>query len=311
MTGLFQLTNVDKDYPFLPVKPEHPFNVLGFYLVTDMWAECAPLAPEGSEDERSTPSEGADVEVRAPAQRGATAYLYRLERFGQVENKWWVDGSEKETMNGQVAAEDSFGSVELTECGQCHRASPRIYENGWTCVNEACDEFFVMETETELVFTRAFMKPGRTTTPFITHPLTPAPPTKVDHKIGFICPDCNMCNRRLHWSKFVCEDPNCGFSSQLSLPKYTAEHIDKDNERRDRVLSKTDGIWMHGYMRPAVGVAGDFRTFMIPLPDEDGKIIGGAMIFRPNRRAFATGMVQQIETADFGFKRNPARNSNC
>lgn len=121
-------------------------------------------------------------------------------------------------------------------CQSCQKASPRIYDEGWTCVNHSCSQFWLLDTRVGLMpvppgfslgYTSAWLQPVPSPRSLLRLPYDVCPPppasgmSEVEQcagdrtlwkgelasrywlKTGWVCPDCRRANCRFRWEIWV------------------------------------------------------------------------------------------------------------
>ncbi|KAK8005237.1 hypothetical protein PG990_011274 [Apiospora arundinis] len=101
--------------PNYPARPPRPFCFMGFFQITDIWAE------------KTGAIDGSLV----------SEYMVRLEKIDPAVLSWWMpDGHKPEQI--PVGAYVCDGK----SCDSCGTYSKTIYTEGWVCLSMTCNEHF-------------------------------------------------------------------------------------------------------------------------------------------------------------------------
>ncbi|KAI9812295.1 MAG: hypothetical protein M1827_004744 [Pycnora praestabilis] len=277
---------VGQKNPKCPSLVPHPYCVMGYFKPTHVWTEL-------------------DARTKT--------IKYRFEKFDPTEPSWWTPVmdqlSESSTSHLQPVHE---------ACQACNAIFPRIYCQGWMCVNEAC---------------RLFWKIGGSTAPsMLTYDIgflkqtTPWPAVKPPHHIkpdlikdtedeqaagwdvsyaawkGFSCPDCGRCNSREDWKGWKCLNQGCGFIHELKHVPIPA-----------RDLSDPNSPFTSGHAIPLddcsaaivtqVEFYNDYRVHTYHIPG-CGKLVHFMANGTINKESDGPNdMWHELQTSDLGLKR--------
>ncbi|KAJ5114015.1 hypothetical protein N7456_002549 [Penicillium angulare] len=175
----------------------HRFNVMDFYIVTDMWHE------------------------KIGKFAGACA---RLQKLDLAKKSWWA---EKGSPDPPIEPDFEMRPAAM-RCGTCDVINRRIFKNGWICCNHECAEFWKLdgaeiENPEALKYDYNFMA-YRVRWNLAEHlslaqyPLIPPVPelTPENHRQlqygnrankGMVCPLCRKCVPRTHFMGWKCDVP--------------------------------------------------------------------------------------------------------
>lgn len=304
-----------------PCQPPHPYAVLGYFHITDMWKE-KQIPPTGT--------------------NAITIWRIRFEKADLEEPSWWATQAEHPTE--QIGETSDTPKTPVAVCEDCDISSKEIFTAGWFCLNHTCDRYFVFPNGKAvdpkgLAYTETFLNER---TPFeedVPSIIPPVPDhsgrhgTELALRGGFVCPDCGSCNRRVFWNRWVCENPNCQYERNAPILPYPAALLEEENADFDRRMDKkrtTYGvnlnsvaqakftidpfatIYHRGYLQFSQTLTlGGYKVRQYFLPDSNGKIVGSFAIFsaseeikcRPNG---AWDLFRELERTDVGLRRNPS-----
>ena len=195
-----------------PVQLPHRYCVLGWFVVTKVWAE----------KELNPKNEGQSV----------TVYKYRFEKLDLNERSWWIPKGSEETspMNANPVA------APTRQCtGECGKFHTQIYEEGWTCLSPGCNEFHSIVTSSnnnKLTYSKVFLSERRSVTHIILPRFKLVPTHLSDEDAGedasysyargawkgFVCPKCRVCNQRRFWDRLECLLDSCDYVNFSRMP---------------------------------------------------------------------------------------------
>lgn len=202
-------------------KLPHRYNVMAYFQVTDVWYERV--------------GEKTGVKVR-------------FEKLELSEKSWWAAlGSP----NPPSLEERDFDTKpESIQCLSCHRKSPRIYNEGWMCLEPTCTDFWYINQSRPdaLTFHPDFLntrsRPARTIRPH--HSLIPNllgtisedDPEVSSMRIAWkaiVCPLCSKCVPRMFWRGWKCTDDGitgpqhqCPFQKLFNMPPVSIRSVVDD-----------------------------------------------------------------------------------
>ncbi|KAI1641496.1 hypothetical protein F4809DRAFT_654963 [Biscogniauxia mediterranea] len=105
--------------PLWPVKPEHYFNVLDFFHVTDIWSE-ATVGEEG---------------------RLIKHFMVRFEKIDLETRSWWSQGTGLEFDRYSVGDFQCHKKI----CSSCGCENKEIFTKGWACLERKCRKFMAFD----------------------------------------------------------------------------------------------------------------------------------------------------------------------
>ncbi|KAL1836146.1 hypothetical protein VTJ49DRAFT_5532 [Mycothermus thermophilus] len=305
--------------PLYPCRPPCAYAVLGWFHVTDIWREQQKASPDS---------------------KPISTWHIRFEMADLTQESWWIPKG--------VTTPDCPGDLTvrcpIKDCKDCKTPSKEIFQCGWICLNFECKEYFTLPggkqlNHETLAYTDIFLKER---TPFEGEipPIRPPVPdatgchgTEFALRVGFVCPDCGCCNRRVFWNRWVCENPNCGHNHEAPMLPYPAEELIKENEAFDKEMQNkrekwgVNGNWFNdpnflydpyatifhrGYLQFSQTLQlGGFHVRQYFLPNSDGEVLGSFSILSAStevnkRPGGSDDLFRQLELTDIGLRRNPA-----
>lgn len=220
-------------------------------------------------------------------------------------------------------------------CPECNTPSKTIYKQGWVCLNAdpvrksrnhektTCPAFFKFGQgidDKTLEFTEEFLQERTQFQGHDTEPLNPPFLTEADAdaigafafeekcRKGIVCSDCGCCIRRIHWGKWICENPVCDFTYSLT-PREIPASLAISNSNAPKVktfVSKSIGsttldLW-----------PGAWKVTRYDIPGEQGEIVGNVFHFKSNARLNQRPngpdeLFKELQVARLGLKRNASR----
>ena len=177
-----------------PSKVPHRYCVLDFFQVTDIWAEKS---------------------------NGRTCFKFRFEKIDLATKSWWAPaGSPLPERSGEKALRQA--------CTQCNKSNSQVFQNGWMCLNDACNRFWQLNGQpapAQLTYNPLFLNertvwPSHIKPPFPLRPVLLVADNKADVNLavsraswkGMACPECGRCNSRTFWDAWKCQTAECGFT---------------------------------------------------------------------------------------------------
>ncbi|KAJ5919750.1 hypothetical protein N7454_009585 [Penicillium verhagenii] len=197
---------------YLGGKLPHRYNVLSYFRVTDIWYERID---------------------------GFIGLKFRLEKIDMHEKSWWADTATPDPLS--YHARHPITLPEIKKCPHCAFNSPRVFQEGWMCLEDSCPEFWKMDgadAPTNLTYHHDWLTarrdPGTVNAPKFE--LTPNAIVEMrqhnklgttlrDNWRGIICPWCYKCIQRTQWNGWKCTtDPSaqsqpgaCQFTLMVNL----------------------------------------------------------------------------------------------
>lgn len=297
-----------ENHPFYPISPPHPYAVLDYFHITDMWKE--KQIPKGG----NKGTEDKEVSI----------WRVRFEKVDLTKPSWW---------KLDYIPNPATVKARNQTCMTCNIDSKEIFTVGWFCLNHLCADYFIFPGGQKvdvrrLKYSSEFLQER---TPFTEPipPLTPPMPdgkglhgTELASRRGFVCPLCGSCNRRILWSSWVCENKKCTFVREAPMEPYPMDALQVENEncdkkchaRRLRYGSKHPyaTILQRGYLcNSEILSLGSFTASLFFLPDSTGRIIGGFALLAStpeinSRPGGPDELFHELEAQDIGLRRNPA-----
>lgn len=175
----------------MELPPNHKFNVLAWFLITDMWFE-------------KMNDDFAGIKLR-------------LEKLDLSEKSWWA----KEDSPDPVPHCNRDFSIQplVNVCESCAEPSSQIFNEGWMCLNEKCGQFWQMEdgaVPDDLTYHNNFLQKRQPPTGIVPDPLVPdffaafenegtvAGIERLNWR-GPVCPNCHQCLSRERWNGWRCD----------------------------------------------------------------------------------------------------------
>ncbi|GFF64652.1 hypothetical protein IFM60648_01339 [Aspergillus lentulus] len=285
-------------------KLPHRYNVMDYFRVTDVWYE------------------------RIGGKVGAKV---RFEKLDLSTKSWW-------------AAKDSAAPVpyhqrpeiqaEINHCAACHTASPRIYNEGWMCLEPTCDSFWTIngfKPPLDFTFHRNFIHARTPPAPEVVphHDLVPnlLPTLEEDGEgvsysriawKGIVCPRCQKCISRKYWRGWKCTDElsqisrkgetSCTFEKMLTVQPVSLRSVIDDfglgpNKRACHFDPKfavpdIDDETLFPYRK---------LTYRIPGVGSITHFVANRII--NSRSGGPNDLFRQLQVADFGLRRYPLQQS--
>ncbi len=176
-----------------PSKIPHRYCVMDFFQVTEIWAEKS---------------------------NRKTCFKFRFEKIDLDTKSWWAPA-------GSPLPARSDAKALRQACMHCKKSNPRVFQDGWMCLNDACNQFWRLngqEAPTDLTYDPVFLQerhpwPSHIKPPYPLRPelLTADNRTDVNLAVslaswkGMACPKCGRCNSRTLWHAWKCQTIGCGF----------------------------------------------------------------------------------------------------
>lgn len=306
-----QLTAVQttgEDHPLFPVTAPHPYCVLDYFQVTDIWAEK-------------------QVYLKGRAWR---MWCVRLEKIELHTPSWWDPATPILTTD----AAQERPCCEEQVCRVCTKSSKTIFIQGWLCLNHACCEF--LKTQGKLVdvealkYAPAFLAER---TPFTGQPPSLSPPLPTENmpknslgsekacRVGMVCPDCGCCSSRRSWDAWECE--NCDYVLPGQMLPYPLCLVDKERrvfeKRADRTRQRNGAVdlmalqldYSHIAWR-AFDIGTKYKVTQYLLPGEGAGLAGSVTVLHADASTYAESngpnrMFAELCARDIGLRRNPVK----
>ncbi|KAH2927129.1 hypothetical protein KXW15_001781 [Aspergillus fumigatus] len=265
-------------------KLPHRYNVMDYFRVTDVWYE------------------------RIGGKVGAKV---RFEKLSLSTKSWWAAKGSSAPVPYHQRPEIQ---AEFNRCATCQTAVPRIYNEGWMCLQPTCDSFWKLhgfEPPVDLTFHANFIEARTSPDPEVVphHDLVPnlLPTLEEDGEgvsysriawKGIVCPRCQKCISRKYWHGWKCTDElipmsgkgetGCTFEKMLTVQPVSLRSVIDDF-----------GL---GPLKRAYHFDGRFA-----IPDIDDKtLFPYRKLTRPDG---PNDLFRQLQVADLGLRRYPLQHS--
>lgn len=303
------LIKSDKEQPKLRVNLPHEYSVLGWFHVTDLWPERAPV---------HSIKDGVTI--------FPMFWKFRLERI-DLEERCWMEVEQDLTPQRFVPGQYQAPSH---VCPTCGNESKQIFSNfdGWTCLESNCvDHFRFFERPNAdlrlLTYNTSFVNqrtafPGPAPGPLVSGMTAVTQDdsenfgTELAFRSGGVCPVCRCCAGRKHWDRYSCENPVCGYQCRIPLRAAPLSIILEENAKfrrhganntcHKRLKNKFEGT-VGGYQ---------YRQWLVPGPNNT--VCGSITILRceDKTRQAENGpndLWGKIQEEDHNLSRNAVRHA--
>ncbi|KAI2637666.1 hypothetical protein GGS26DRAFT_603401 [Hypomontagnella submonticulosa] len=286
-----------------PVKPPHYYNVLDNFHITDVWPEKT-------------------IEAGQPV----IGYMVRLEKVDLSERSWWAPtGATKKDAEEYKVGE--FVCPKET-CPVCGLESKKIFEQGWTCLNRGCEDFFTFSSKQDIMtlsYSQNFLYErkeftGAKSLKDLKDSLVPKLPKRKDNEIGsegkfkqgIVCPRCQGCSRRIHWKNWDCENPGCDFRHIMGLKIVPWAKVEAEHQKFSGKETKENHESVKSYQK----IVGKHKFTTYFLPGEEGAYIGSITHIKPSdevcrRDGGLNSLYENMQRAPLDLQRHGARNASC
>ncbi|KAH6697235.1 hypothetical protein F5X68DRAFT_226622 [Plectosphaerella plurivora] len=251
-------------YSLIGAPVPHAYNVLGWFTITDMWAErdaddivLHKLRLEKTD--KSAPSWWA-LKGSVPQTVGERSYpaVRRPCKSCQEESKQvfaqgWaclnpICRDHFVLPDGEIISDLEYAAdnaAPLAWCMDCMQPSKTIFAQGWTCLRKECSSAFEFPQgidKRNLTYSQEILM-ERTACVASTQPIRPDLPvfeqasTSIEFRCGIVCPQCHGCSRRRDWDRWVCETDGCDFVYHAPPELFTLADVGK--EVSDAQMRKT------------------------------------------------------------------------
>ena len=190
-----------KGNPKCPTKVPHPYCVMDYFHITHVWAERV---------------------------NRRVSYQYRFEKLALDKASWWAPEASPDP---PTTTSYAFKAERLV-CGQCGHTHPRIYQEGWMCLNPECDRFWTLDRKHPCVllhYNEDFLH-ERTEwdknirPPYALKPELPAFKGGNNREFsvsrlawkGIACSKCGCCLSRVRWQGWACQSVGCDFTYTIT-----------------------------------------------------------------------------------------------
>lgn len=182
----------------------HRYNVMAYFRVSDVWHEKVGRR---------------------------TGVKVRFEKLDLDCLSWWAaQGSPPPAPLGK---RQWSMTPETSQCPACLQTSRRVYNEGWMCLQPACENFWSMDgfIPDNLSFNQDFLNFRTAPDPFTLPQYSLVPNllstiNEADREVstlriawkGIVCPECNKCISRRFWSGWKCTDDIARLPENQSEP---------------------------------------------------------------------------------------------
>lgn len=262
---------------------------------------------------------------------GKVGAKVRFEKLSLSTKSWWAAKGSSAPVPYHQRPEIQ---AEFNRCATCQTAVPRIYNEGWMCLQPTCDSFWKLhgfEPPVDLTFHANFIEARTSPDPEVVphHDLVPnlLPTLEEDGEgvsysriawKGIVCPRCQKCISRKYWHGWKCTDElipmsgkgetGCTFEKMLTVQPVSLRSVIDDF-----------GL---GPLKRAYHFDGRFA-----IPDIDDKTlfpyrkltyripgVGSITHFVANRIINSrpdgpNDLFRQLQVADLGLRRYPLQHS--
>ncbi|KAL8899367.1 MAG: hypothetical protein Q9207_006236 [Kuettlingeria erythrocarpa] len=300
------LTNIEYKTPFPVIlgdkcrltkaEPPYPFCVMGHFKPVFLWWEKS---------------------------NECVVAKLRMELLNPNWNSWWVP-------EGDSAGSGTPNYTEKAQretCLICHKTQPHIFEQGFVCVNKACEAFWTLKGKKltdgdTLEYNPAFISERTEWNAEIRSPFSLVPnvlPLNEEDDLvystmraaykGIVCPQCHGCIQRKKMDGYFCESPGCGYSRPQPLPTLNI-----------RAIEQAHGVQFAGHPIPTHSFAEPIKrretTFEGPWRLETFDAVEGSTVkqFHSNETINSqpggpNEMLAQMFKAGLGLERRPMKQS--
>jgi hypothetical protein len=304
-----------------PTTPPHNFNVLDYFVVTDVWAELNVVEAVAPVAESNTAVVEPSTPIAEHEPKTIRVFCFRMEKANLQKHSWW-DHNPTSYVCGDP--------VEKRTCASCHQESKRILQTGWTCVNHHCETGFFRASDgkkiTQVAYSDAFLQERSDfigPIPAVKPTVSSAELNGIDlygseaiYRAGIVCDDCGSCTSRVFWNRWACE--HCNKEVRTDMVAYPKELVKAEVDAFKKTVARlrkahriTENQLATKLDVAAVKhcdiVAGLYKVSQFLLPDPQGKIIGSVTVFRATEVICERGpdlMFDALSTADIGLRRN-------
>ena len=278
-------------------KLPHRYNIFAYFRVSTVWYEKID---------------------------GKTCARVRYEKVDLAEKSWWAAKDSPDPL--PLYQRDFHTRPESPACLWCSQPSPRIYNEGWMCLQPDCRQFWKINESAppmNLTYHPTFLNfrepPDESLLPhfnLVPDLLSTLPEATSDYQFtriawkGLVCPLCRKCISRKFWDGWRCTDPmsksnsavSCPFEKRLNLRPVSLRSVSHDIEIgaiKRAALSST------GSLQPVVELSGAYvkQTYHIQgVGSVTHFLANRATLNRPNG---PNDLFEQLQVTDFGLRRYP------
>lgn len=253
----------------------------------------------------------------------------RFEKWDLADKSWWA--AKNSGAPAPLEERDFDTKPESLQCPSCSVASPRIYNEGWMCLQTSCQKFWMIngsDAPKNLSYHPHFLQyrtPPRPLRP--QYSLVPnflATLSDDDRDItyirvawrGIVCPECHKCISRKFWRGWRCSDLNsnsangagrCSFEKMLTMHPASLRSVVGDFElgvEGIRALPMPPNC-----MQPAFEDLGPYQKYTYQLP-EVGSVTHFVATKSVNSRPNGPNdLFRELQTIDIPLRRYPLQQS--
>ncbi|KAI0318869.1 hypothetical protein OF83DRAFT_1113395 [Amylostereum chailletii] len=314
-------------FPYDLTAAGYTYVVLGFYWITNAWAECQHVEENGSKVVR---------------------FKFAFQWCEEQGDPWWCMRPQSEGTAGPqsqgeaspaVVKNEETGEVFLPfsalpneqRCDRCCRTSIQVYEIGWMCLTPKCPSFWIHEGKmptSDLEYSRRFLDtaPVRKGHPCTTDKLLPSPPPS--HSVGGVvttrqfargmyCRKCGRLSSRARWDCWECKGCRAvhRVTGMIRDHKQFWTQLSK-LDFYDHTITRGSGIWAEPTRFITFKEDGENRRLMVQtftLPHNRGKIhiIPGSVLTNGKANGIFSEYQEMANKGEIDFRRWPMRAHRC
>ncbi|OXV11533.1 hypothetical protein Egran_00707, partial [Elaphomyces granulatus] len=282
-------------------KLPYKYNILAYFRISDLWYEKV---------------------------NGKACARIRYQKVDLAEKSWWAAKDSPDPL--PLRQRDFQTRPETPKCSRCSKPSPRIYNEGWMCLQPECKRFWMIgksASPKDLTYHPTFLNfrlpPDESILPhfsLVPDLLSTLPEATSDYTFsritwkGIVCPLCRKCVSRKFWDGWRCTDPisysncvaSCKFEKRLNTHPVSLRSVVHDLElgaiKRASVPSST-------CLQPVVEFS---RTYLKHTYHIEG--VGSVTHFLASRDVLGrpngpNDLFEQLQTTDLGLRRYPLQQS--
>ncbi|KAL8738701.1 MAG: hypothetical protein Q9181_000523 [Wetmoreana brouardii] len=208
---------LSKDCHHCPIEPPYPYSVMAHFRPVMHWYE---------------------------KDNGHLVSRFRWEKDDLDEEAWWVP----EDYPSRTGPVDYTTKAQRQTCqSSCGQTHPRIFDEGFVCVTDNCDDFWKLDgnpltnadtlTYNPVWLAERTQWPDNIIPPFalcpkplsLTETEDPLFYTKRAAYKGMVCPDCGCCIARTNMEGWTCETEGCNFTHPLPQMRLDIRDIEKSH----------------------------------------------------------------------------------
>ncbi|KAL2010317.1 hypothetical protein VTN00DRAFT_6124 [Thermoascus crustaceus] len=285
-------------------KLPHRYNVMAYFRITDIWYE------------------------KVGQKKGAKV---RFEKLDLGEKSWWA--AKDSGAPAPLEERDFDTKPESHQCPSCAIASPRIYNEGWTCLQPSCKNFWRIngtDAPKNLSYhphflnyrtsPKSYIRPQYSLVPNLLETLsdedTDIAYTRMAWK-GIVCPQCHKCISRRFWRGWKCSDDitsntangtgTCSFEKMLTMHTASLRSVTSDFELG--VEGRRAFVFSPKYMTPAFEDLGSYQKYTYQIPGVGSVTHFVATKSVNSRLNGPNDLFKQLQALDIPLRRYPLQQS--